>query len=183
MSQNNMTRIAIVAGGRTPFAKAGKVFKDQGPLKLGIHAVSNLIERYDIDPAAIEALAYGVTLPEPGKPNLARELVFEAGLPKSIEAQTISSYCITGLRTLTVIADAIALGRIEIGIAGGTDSLSHANPNTFQEPSTGLSMGEHTELTRKQWEIPRKRQDEIASPVIVMPSQRGNIWLQKFFHS
>ena len=162
MSQNNMRRIAIVAGGRTPFAKAGKAFKDLGPLKLGSHAVSNLIERQDIDPAAIEALVYGVTLPEPGKPNLARELVFETGLPKSIEAQTISSYCITGLRTLTVIADAIALGRIEIGIAGGTDSLSHANPNTFQEPSTGLSMGEHTELTRKQWEIPRQRQDEIA---------------------
>ena len=92
MSQNNMTRIAIVAGGRTPFVKAGKAFKDLGPLKLGSHAVSNLIEKYDIDPAAIEALAYGVTLPEPGKPNLARELVFEVGLPKSIEAQTISSY-------------------------------------------------------------------------------------------
>ncbi len=139
-----MKRIAIVAGGRTPFVKAGKTFKDLGPLKLGNHAVSNLIERYDIDPESIEALAYGVTLPEPGKPNLARELVFESGLPKSIEAQTISSYCITGLRTLTVIADAIASGRIEIGIAGGTDSLSHADPNTFKEPSTGLSMGEHT---------------------------------------
>lgn len=162
MSQNNMRRIAIVAGGRTPFAKAGKAFKDLGPLKLGSHAVSNLIERQDIDPAAIEALVYGVTLPEPGKPNLARELVFETGLPKSIEAQTISSYCITGLRTLTVIADAIAVGRIEIGIAGGTDFLSQAEPNTFQEPSTGLSMGEHTEITRKQWKIPRQRQDEIA---------------------
>ncbi len=162
MSQNNMKRIAIVAGGRTPFVKAGKTFKDLGPLKLGNHAVSNLIERYDIDPESIEALAYGVTLPEPGKPNLARELVFESGLPKSIEAQTISSYCITGLRTLTVIADAIASGRIEIGIAGGTDSLSHADPNTFKEPSTGLSMGEHTEITRKEWKISRQHQDEIA---------------------
>ena len=72
MSQNNMPRIAIVAGGRTPFARAGKAFKDLGPLKLGSHALSNLIERYDIDPATIEALVFGVTLPEPGKPNLAR---------------------------------------------------------------------------------------------------------------
>ncbi|MCH8080608.1 MAG: thiolase family protein, partial [Proteobacteria bacterium] len=162
MSQKNRARIAIVAGGRTPFVKSGKAFNDLGPLKLGNHVVSKLMEKYDIDPDIIEALAYGVTLPEPGKPNLARELVFETGLSKGTEAQTISSYCITGLRTLTAIADAIALGRIEIGIAGGTDSLSHANPNTFQEPSTGLSMGEHTELTRKQWEISRQRQDEIA---------------------
>jgi len=50
MSQNNVTRIAIVAGRRTPFAKAGKAFKDQGPLKLGSHAVSGLIQQHDVDP-------------------------------------------------------------------------------------------------------------------------------------
>ena len=74
-------------------------------------------------------------MPEPGRPNLAREIVFEAGLPMSIEAQTISSYCITGLRTITVIADAIARGRIEVGVAGGVDSLSHSSPDTFREPT------------------------------------------------
>ena len=162
MSQNKVIRIAIVAGGRTPFVKAGKAFKDLGPLKLGRHAVRSLIEMHDVDPASIEALAYGVVVPEPGRPNLAREIVFEAGLPKSIEAQTISSYCITGLRTLTVISDAIARGRIEIGMAGGTDSLSHSDPNVFGEPTTGLLMGEHTEITRKEWDISRERQDEIA---------------------
>ncbi len=43
-------RVAIVAGGRTPFVKAGKTFKDLGPLRLGCHAVSGLIERHGIDP-------------------------------------------------------------------------------------------------------------------------------------
>lgn len=71
--------------------KAGKAFKDLGPLKLACHTVKGLIDRHDVDLAAIEALAYGVVVPEPGRPNLAREIVFEAGLPKSIEAQTISS--------------------------------------------------------------------------------------------
>ena len=155
-------RVAIIAGGRTPFVKAGKDFKDLGPLKLACHTVKGLIERHAVDPAALEALAYGVVVPEPGRPNLAREIVFEAGLPKSIEAQTISSYCITGLRTLTVIADAIARGRIEVGVAGGVDSLSHSSPDTFREPATGLLMGEHTEITRKAWQIPRERQDEVA---------------------
>ena len=51
---------------------------------------------------------------------------------------------------------------MEVGIAGGVDSLSHADPSMFREPSTGLSMGEHTEMTREQWNIPRRRQDEIA---------------------
>ena len=73
--------------------------------------------------------------------------MFETGLPKSIEAQTISSYCITGLRAITAIADAIATERIEVGIAGGVDSFSPADPEILKEPSTGLTMGEHTELT------------------------------------
>ena len=155
-------RAAIIAGARTPFVKAGKDFKDLGPLKLACHTVKGLIERHGINPDAVQALAYGVVVPEPGRPNLAREIVFETGLPVSVEAQTISSYCITGLRTLTVIADAIARGRIEVGVAGGVDSLSHSSPDTFREPTTGLLMGEHTEITRKAWKVTRKGQDEVA---------------------
>ena len=155
-------RVAIVAGGRTPFVKAGKAFKDLGPLSLAKHAVTGLLDRHDVDPSIIETMVYGAVVAEPGKPNLAREIVLETGLPRSIEAQTISSYCITGLRTVTAVTDAIAAGRIDVGIAGGVDWLSGADPDTFREPSTGLSMGEHTEITRKEWEITRERQDEIA---------------------
>jgi len=155
-------RVAIVAGGRTPFVKAGKAFKDLGPLKMATHAVTSLIERQAIDAGTIEAIAFGAVVPEPGKPNIAREIVLEAGLPRSIEAQTMSSYCITGLRSITAIAEGIASGRIEVGIAGGVESLSHADPATFQEPSTGLSMGQHMEITIKEWQAPRKQQDEIA---------------------
>jgi acetyl-CoA acetyltransferase family protein len=74
----------------------------------------------------------------------------------------VSSYCITGLRTLATIHDAIAAGRIEAGIAGGVESLSRSDPSTFTEPSTGLNMGQHMELTVQEWQLPRERQDEIA---------------------
>src|SRR5262245_25335272 len=157
-----MNRVAIVAGARTPFVKAGKAFASLGPLALAKHTVRGLIDRHRVDPSSVEALVFGAVVPEPGKPNLAREIVLELGLPASIEAQTISSYCITGLRTATIIADAIALGRIDCGIAGGVEWLSGADPATFREPTTGLSMGEHMEITRREWGIPRERQDEIA---------------------
>jgi acetyl-CoA acetyltransferase family protein len=155
-------RVAIVAGARTPFLKAGQAFAKLGPLALAAHAVRGLVERHEVDPKGIGAIAFGAVVPERGKPNLAREIVFEAGLPAAIEAQTVSSYCITGLRTATIIADAIARGRIEAGIAGGVEWLSGADPATFKEPTTGLTMGEHMEITRKAWEIPRSRQDEVA---------------------
>lgn len=155
-------RVAIVAGARTPFVKAGKAFASNGPLALAKHAVRGLLDRHAVDPAGIEAIAFGVVVPERGKPNLAREIVLETGLPAGIEAQTVSSYCITGLRTATIIADAIARGRIASGIAGGVEWLSGADPATFQEPTTGLTMGQHMEITRREWGIPRERQDEVA---------------------
>ena len=155
-------RVAIVAGARTPFVKSGQAFSSLGPLALAKHAVQGLLERHAVDPAGIEAIAFGAVVPEKGKPNLAREIVFEAGLPAAIEAQTVSSYCITGLRTTTIIADAIAQGRISAGIAGGVEWLSGADPATFREPTTGLSMGEHMEITRKEWKVTREQQDEVA---------------------
>jgi acetyl-CoA acetyltransferase family protein len=124
--------------------------------------VGGLLERHDLDPAGIEAMAFGVVVAEPGKPNLAREIVLETGLPAAIEAQTVSSYCISGLRTATIIADAIGRGRVDAGIAGGVEWLSGADPATFREPTTGLSMGQHMEITREEWDIPRARQDEVA---------------------
>jgi len=155
-------RVAIVAGTRTPFVKAGKALASAGPSALAKHAVRGLLDRHNVDPEGIEAIAFGAVVPERGKPNLAREIVFEACLPARIEAQTVSSYCITGLRTATIIADAISAGRISAGIAGGVEWLSGSDPSTFKEPSTGLSMGQHAEITRKEWGIPRARQDEIA---------------------
>jgi acetyl-CoA acetyltransferase family protein len=155
-------RVALVAGARTPFVKAGQGFAKLGPLALAKHVVHGLLQRHEVDPAGIEAVAFGVVVPEPGKPNLAREIVLETGLPAGIEAQTVSSYCITGLRTATVIADAIGRGRISAGIAGGVEWLSGADAATFREPTTGLSMGQHMEITRAEWSIPRARQDEIA---------------------
>jgi len=155
-------RVANHAGARTPFVRSGKAFAHLSPLRLALPAVRGLIERHSIDPSRLDSLTFGAVVAEPGKPNIAREIVLEGPLPRSIEAQTISSYCITGLRTIVSVADAIALGRIEAGIAGGVEWLSGADPATFREPTTGLSMGEHMEITAREWSIPRERQDEVA---------------------
>lgn len=85
-------RVAIVAGARTPFVKAGQAFSSLGPLALAKHAVRGLLDRHSVDVDGIDAIAFGTVVPERGKPNLAREIVFEVGLPAGIEAQTVSSY-------------------------------------------------------------------------------------------
>ena len=158
----NNKRVAIVAGGRTPFIKSGKAFAEIDSLAMAVHATRGMLDRSGIDPELIESVVFGTMTPDPLKPNLARELVFEAELPIRAEAHTVASYCITGLRATTIVADAIAGGRIDVGLAGGVDSLSRASMDLFCEPSTGLHMGQHMELTCKEWDIPRERQDEVA---------------------
>jgi len=162
MYESTQRRIAVVAGVRTPLVRSRTHFERLGPLKLAVHALTGLLERHDIDPKGVETLVAGAVVPEPGRPNLAREIVLESDLPKSLEAQTISSYCITGLRAVTTVAEAIATGRIDAGIALGVEWLSGASPETFRESTTGLVMGEHSEITSARWEIAREDQDRLA---------------------
>ena len=81
-------RVAIVAGARTPFVKAGKAFASLGPLALARHAVGGLLARHEVDPSGIEAIAFGVVVPEKGKPNLAREIVLETVPLEGVEHDT-----------------------------------------------------------------------------------------------
>jgi acetyl-CoA acetyltransferase family protein len=162
--------------------------------------VRALVRRAGIDPSRIDQCIYGSVLIDPRTPNWAREIVFAAGLPKSVYADSVSNNCISGLVALTTLADRIALGRVQCGIAGGSESMSNPSlvfnrkvsrafmefatassageklrhlagmrprdffpsPPAVTEPSTGLTMGQHMELTAKELSIPRQVQDEIA---------------------
>ena len=157
----------LLGGAHRAFVKSGKAFASLGPSGTGKSCrARGSSERHNVNPDWIDAIAFrGSFVPERGKPNLAREIVLETGLPARIEAQTVSSYCITGLRTATIIADAISEGRITTGIAGGVEWLSWLRPrahSTSPAVLTGLSMGQHMEITSKEWGISRARQDEIA---------------------
>jgi len=195
-----MNRIAIVSGVRTPFVKAATVYKQYSMQQLGTHVVKELVSRSKIDPSRLDEVVYSAVLLDPRTPNWAREIVFAAGLPKTVYAQSVTNNCISGLVAITSVAERIALGLIECGIAGGADSMSnpallfnsHATAKflelnrarstgarlgqilkfrfkdflpaapSVQEPSTGLTMGQHMEITAQQLGIGRQIQDEIA---------------------
>lgn len=117
-------RIAIVAGVRTPFAKQSTAYKSLSALDLGQAAVAELVARTALDPKAIQQVVYGQVLPSIAAPNIAREIVLATGLPRSIEAFSVSRACATGHQATVSVAEAIAAGVIEGGIAGGADSSS-----------------------------------------------------------
>ena len=117
-------RVALVASCRTPFAKSGEVFKDLSALDLAKVAVQGLIERSEIDPKVVGTLVMGQVVPSIKAPNLGRETGLGALLPKSVPAHTINRACASSNQAVADVASAILMGHIDVGIAGGAESLS-----------------------------------------------------------
>jgi len=120
-----MPRVALVAGQRTPFVKALTHFKDIEAVDLATHAVNGLLAHTGLDPERVQELQAGVVVVDPRVPHLGREIVFRSQLPASTRAVTVTDNCITGTTAMMHLHDAITLGRIEVGIAAGVESMSN----------------------------------------------------------
>ena len=118
-------RVAIVAGLRTPFARAGTTLKGLSAIDLGKRIVSELMQRSEIDGKLVEAVVYGTVVPSVIAPNIAREVSLLPMLPKGVQAFTVSRACASANQAITDAADQIALGHADVIIAGGAESLSN----------------------------------------------------------
>ena len=117
-------RVAIVAGLRTPFCKAGTDLSKLTSIDLGKAVVWELLQRTEIDPLEIDAMVYGNVVPFPIAPNIAREILLGLDLPGHIQATTVMRACASGTESTAQAANSIALGYTDCAIVGGVDSLS-----------------------------------------------------------
>jgi acetyl-CoA acyltransferase len=121
----NGRRVAIVAGVRTPFAKAGTAFKSISAIDLGKLCVAELLQRTNLDGKEVQTLVFGTVVPSVVEPNIAREVSLLPLLPKGVQAYTVSRACASANQAITDAADQIALGHLDVAIAGGSESLSN----------------------------------------------------------
>lgn len=118
-------RVAIVAGLRTPFARAGTTLKSLSAIDLGKRVVAELIQRSGVDGKSVEAVIYGTVVPSVIAPNIAREVSLLPLLPKGVQAFTVGRACASANQAITDGADQIVLGHADVIIAGGAESLSN----------------------------------------------------------
>src|SRR6476661_3921114 len=118
-------RVAIVAGVRTPFAKAGTAFKSISAIELGKLCVAELLQRTNLDGKEVQGLVFGTVIPSVISPNIAREVSLMPQLPKGVQAFSVSRACASANQAITDAADQIALGHLDVEIAGGAESLSN----------------------------------------------------------
>jgi acetyl-CoA acyltransferase len=121
----NGRRVAVVAGVRTPFARAGTAFKSLSAIELGKLCVAELIQRTNLSGKEVEALVFGTVVPNVLAPNIAREVALMPLLPKGVQAFSVSRACASANQAITDGADQIALGHADVVIAGGAESLSN----------------------------------------------------------
>jgi len=121
----NGRRVAIVAGVRTPFAKAGTAFKSISAIDLGKLCVAELLQRTNLDGNEVQALVFGTVVPSVLAPNIAREVSLLPLLPKGVNSYSVSRACASANQAITDAADQIALGQLDVAIAGGSESLSN----------------------------------------------------------
>lgn len=119
-----MKRVAVIAGARTPFARAGSAFEAMSPVELGTVAVRELLHRSGVDPQEIDEVVYGTVVPSIQAPNVAREVGLAAGVPPRAPAFTVGRACASSNQAITSAADSIASGYADTVVAGGVEVLS-----------------------------------------------------------
>ncbi len=135
-----MSKVVIVSGARTAIGAFGGSLKDLPASELGRIAIEGAIMRAGIDPANVDEVILGNVLQAGGGMNTARQAAIAAGIPDAVPSFTVNKVCGSGLKAVTLAAQAITAGDAELVIAGGTESMSRA-PYILKEARWGYRMG------------------------------------------
>ena len=121
---SDVRRVAIVGGSRIPFARSHGAYARAGNAEMLTAALQGVVSRFGLDGVRLGEVAAGAVIKHSRDFNLARECVLGATLDPHTPAFDLQRACGTSLEAAIGIANKIALGQIDVGIAGGVDSVS-----------------------------------------------------------
>jgi acetyl-CoA C-acetyltransferase len=124
--QTKTRRVAVIGGNRIPFARSNTAYADASNQEMLTAAIDGLVTRYGLEGERLGEVVAGAVLKHARDFNLVRESVLGSKLSAETPATDIQQACGTGLQAAIQVANKIALGQIDVGIAGGTDTTSDA---------------------------------------------------------
>ncbi|EUC13571.1 acetyl-CoA C-acetyltransferase [Paraburkholderia hospita] len=119
-------RVAILGGNRIPFARSNTAYATASNQDMLTFTLQGLIDRYNLHGERLGEVAAGAVIKHSRDYNLTREAVLSTTLAKETPAYDVQQACGTGLEAAILVANKIALGQIDAGIAGGADTTSDA---------------------------------------------------------
>jgi acetyl-CoA acyltransferase len=169
-----MRDVAILSAVRTAIGRAPRgVFRNTRSEDLAALVAREAMKRAEVEPVAVEDLVLGCANPEAEQGlNTARQIGFLAGLPDTTPAMTINRFCSSGLQATAIVADRIAGGGIDVGVAGGLETMSMVpmggnkialNPAVVEQfPEAYIPMGNTAENVARKFNVSRGDQDAFA---------------------
>jgi acetyl-CoA C-acetyltransferase len=179
-----MAEAYIVDAVRTPVGKKGGGLATAHPADLGAHAISGLVDRTGIDPAAVEDVIFGcVDTIGPQAGDIARTCWLAAGLPDDVPGTTVDRQCGSSQQAVHFAAQAVMSGTNDVIVAGGVQNMSMipiasamtvAQPMGFDDPFTGsegwrarygtqeVSQFRGAEMIAEKWGISRDDMEAFA---------------------
>ena len=124
--QRTTRRVAVIGGNRIPFARSNTAYAQASNQDLLTAAIDGLVSRYVLEEERLGEVVAGAVLKHSRDFNLTREAVLGSRLAPETPAYDLQQACDTGIQSTITVANKIALGQIEVGIAGGTDTTSDA---------------------------------------------------------
>ena len=172
MAELTPQRVAIIGGQRIPFCRAHTDYARASNHEMMSAALRALVERFDLRGQKLGDVVLGAVLKHSRDFNLAREAVLSSGLAAETPALDVQRACGTSLSAALIIASRIATGQIDVGIAGGTDTISDlpiVYPDAYRtillESARGRSFGQKL----KPWLRLRPRHFKPTLPAVVEP--------------
>ncbi|HTS35389.1 MAG TPA: acetyl-CoA C-acetyltransferase [Candidatus Solibacter sp.] len=179
-----MQAVYILSAVRTPIGKFGGTLASLTAADIGVVAAKAAVERAGVTLEQVDETIVGCARQAGGGPNVARQISVRAGVPQEVPAFTVNKACASGLKSIALAYQAIALGDATCVLAGGTESMSRVPylldqarwgyrmgtqelvdgmyRDGFFCPLAKMVMGETAEVLAEQYKISREEQDEFA---------------------
>jgi len=179
-----MKNVYLAGAVRTPIGRFGGTLTSWTAADLGVAVAKESLRRAGVTPDQLKESIWGCARQAGGGPNVARQIIYRAGAPETVPAFTVNQACGSGLKAVILAAQEIMLGHADYVLAGGTESMSRVpyfaegarwgmrmgnSPlvdgmyrDGFNDPLSGLVMGETAENLANRYKISRQEQDQYA---------------------
>ena len=133
-----MNEVVIVSAARTPIGSFNGALSSLSAAQLGSKAIKGALDKIDLDPSIVEEVYMGCVLQANVGMNPARQSALEAGLSNKVPCTTVNKVCASGMKSISLAAQSIQLGKVDIAIAGGMENMSQV-PHYIPGTRAGLS--------------------------------------------
>ena len=189
--ETSLNNVYILSAARTPIGKFGGSLASLSAADMGVVAAKAALERAGVQPQQVEETIFGNARQAGGGPNPARQISIRSGIPQEVPAYTVNKACASGIKSIALAFQEIAVGNLDCVLAGGTESMSRLPyylegarwgyrlgnqelvdgmyRDGFFCPMAKILMGETAEILAGQYKITRDEQDQFA----LMSQQRA----------